>query len=141
MKTSIRSNKGFTLIEVIIASSILTIAVFWSYKLIWENTKIISNSSNYLQTNTLFPTIENCIENIWWDWFASKLVNDKYFLYLWADYNNCTLTNSWNTIDGIDYKIDMGIISTNLPNSIDFEIKIEWDWVKSATWIYKLVNK
>ena len=55
----------FTLIEVIIATWIITIAVFWVYKLISENTKIISNSTNYTQSILLFPVLEQCIENIW----------------------------------------------------------------------------
>ena len=55
-----KNNKAFTLIEVIVATGILMISVFWVYKLIWENAKLINNSDNYLQLNLLFSPLSSC---------------------------------------------------------------------------------
>jgi prepilin-type N-terminal cleavage/methylation domain-containing protein len=71
--------KAFTLIEVIIATTILSIAVFGVYKLIGENTKIIQNSDNYFKANSLLPSITNCIENIGFDTFKSIQQNNYNF--------------------------------------------------------------
>lgn len=54
--------KAFSLIEVVVATWILSIAVFWVYKMIWENNKIINNSNNFLNKTALFPVLETCIE-------------------------------------------------------------------------------
>ena len=127
-----KNKTAFTLIEVIIASAILSVTVFWVYKLIWENTKLINNSGNYLQLNNLFLNLEECIKN-----------KKSYFLSLssWATkkinfWNTSTWCVIWNStpvnIDNIDYYLESKITWT-WSNNIDFELKIEWDWV----WIEK----
>jgi len=60
-----KKNKiAFTLVEVVVATSILMVSVFGVYKLIGENMKLINNNDNYLQLHSLFPALESCIEKI-----------------------------------------------------------------------------
>jgi len=140
-KTGFRKS-GFTLIEVIIATSIITITVFWVYKLIWENTKIINKSWNILQSKYLFPLIEECIENLWivsfpwWVW-------TKYTFNLWNNslLNECKIGNSnILTIDNIDYILEWKVIDSWI-NYVELELSISSEEVKTMTWSYKLINK
>jgi prepilin-type N-terminal cleavage/methylation domain-containing protein len=120
--------KAFTLIEVIVASAILSITVFWVYKLIWENAKLINNSNNYLQLNSLFSVFEECIKN---KWYSNFLDNSTTKFNFWNNLIWCeTDSSTWVIIDNIEYfleaKIDYGNKKTDY---IDFELKIEWEWV------------
>lgn len=124
-----KNKKAFTLIEVIVASAILSITVFWVYKLIWENSKLMSNSENYLQLNTLFPVFEECIKNKWYSSFSDNSTTKFNF---WNNLNWCETWNSNSVIiDNIEYFLEAKIESWNKKsNYIDFELKIEWDWIE-----------
>lgn len=94
---------AFSLIEVIIATSIISITVFWIYKLISENTKIINNSWDYLQANSLFPIIEECLDNIWFENFWTW----TYVFTLSGWLNECS---TWSldeevNIDNLNYQL------------------------------------
>lgn len=91
--------KWFTLIEIIIATGILTVSVFWVFKLISENNKIIENSNNYLNSTLLINVAENCIEN--------TLINASRYISLWLDLKNCNMNSGEviNIIDWIEYTI------------------------------------
>ena len=93
------NKKWFTLIEVIIATGILTISVFWVYKLISENNKILEKSNNSLSISLLFPVLENCIEN--------KEVTVDWYYSLWENLNECNFSFNENEtiIDWISYII------------------------------------
>lgn len=138
----IKKNKNaFSLIEVIIATSIITISVFWIYKLIWENTKIINKSQNITNTYNLFPVMEECIKYLWYDSFT-KTIWREYYFQLWINLDICTnsLISTWITIDNIDYILKWEIIT--LPtNAIDWELSIESDWIKTITWSFLEINK
>ena len=134
-----KKNKWFSLIEVIVASSILSISVFGVYKLIWENTKIINNSSNSVQLNYFFPIIEECIANIWF-WNFSHTIWYEYDFNLWLNNNECsTWTLNKVNIDNIDYDIKWVIKDYQL-NYIDWELSIS-SWLSNTlTWKYILLN-
>lgn len=123
------NKKAFSLIEVIVATSILSIAVFWVYKMIGENSKIVINSNNYLNVSLLFPIIETCIESSW-------ITMSKY-IDLWSDYKSCTYSDSSviNKIDNIDY-ILFADMKNILSKSIVWEISISSDYTNTSTWIY-----
>lgn len=137
------NSKWFSLIEVVIATWIISITVFWVYRLIWENTKIINNSSNYLQVNSLFPVIENCIENKWFSSFSTYIKNDRINFTLWNTWllNECN--TSWSDkviIDHIEYDLSSTIINkTN--DYIDWELSVTSDNNETMTWYYKQIKK
>jgi len=132
--------KAFSLIEVIIAASILSVTVFWVYKLIWENSKLINNAWNYFQLNSLFPVLEECIKSKTFAWFASNSNWDTLKFNLWSNLNSCWI---WNTppvlIDNVDYYLEWKIINKTL-DFIDWELKISWDWVWTSTGTFKLLK-
>lgn len=114
-----KNKKAFSIIEIVIATWILTITAFWIYRLIWENNKIVINSNNFLAQNIV---LENSIECLKW-----KNFTDKKFLDFWEDLKSC---NIWNQekivkIDWIEYIISIETIEEN------WKIKIE----SSSAWI------
>ncbi len=137
----LNSNKWFSLIEVVIATWIISISVFWIYKLIWENTKIINNSSSYLQSNTLFPVLEECIEN---KVFAFDIpANTKKYFYLNGNnYYDCQLisADSWTTIDWLEYNLNAKVINSGIDYN-DWELTIKSEWIKTQTWFYMQIKK
>ena len=137
-----KNNYWFSLIEIIIATSIITITVFWTYKLIWENTKIINNSWEYLQVNSLFPTINECLKNHWYtnlSLFYND--NDEFYYNLWnsGTLNEC-IRHSWqyiNTIDNSDFIIKSTLIKeSTVPAFLKFIVEISSDNTKTLTWEY-----
>ena len=100
-----KSKKAFSIIEVVTASLILSIAVFWVFKLISENEKIINNSSNYNTANSLFLSFWECLNNI-----KPNISENKYL-----NLNNCNSSTSqtWITINNIYYNLSYSWIINN----------------------------
>jgi len=126
-----KNNKNaFWLLEIIVATSILTIAVFWVYKMIWENTKLINNSDNYTQMSSLFPSFENCINYLKIDWS----VWENYNFWFWNTWTWCFTWSSQKVIlDNMDYFLSWSIVWT-WTNYIDWKLKINnesvWEIIK-----------
>jgi len=108
----------------------LSIAVFWVYKMIGENSKIVINSNNYLNTSLLFPIIETCIDSNW-------ITTSKY-IDLWIDYKSCNYsdTNIINKIDNIDYVLFADMKDNTPSKSRIWEISVSSDYTATSTWIY-----
>jgi len=122
------TKKAFSLIEVIVAASILSIAVFGIYKLIWENTKIISNNDNYYISKTMFTNLEECINFIWFDSFKNSS-ETSYSFNFWNDLKWCyTWTSNQVLINNIDYKLSWEIVWT-WDDYINWKLSIFADWV------------
>ena len=134
-----KNKSAFSLIEVIIAASILSVTVFWVYKLIWENSKLINNSWNYLQLNTLFPTLQECIKSKWFSSYTQAIWTTLEFNF-WADLNGCWVWNSPTVIiDNIEYYLQ-ATIQDKTTEYIDWTIEIEWEWVWKETQNFKLIK-
>jgi len=102
------NNKWFSLIEVVIATWIITISVFWVYKLIWENTKIINISSNILQQNSLVWVLKECIRNIE---FWTYIIWQEHNFNLWANLDEClTWTINKVIVDNIEFELKWKIM-------------------------------
>lgn len=140
-----QSTKAFSLIEVIIAASILSIAIFWVYKLIGENTKLISNNDNYLQANYQLQNITKCIDYFWETIFDTGSTQE-YSINFGSGNTEC-LTGSYNTsfdftgvtIDGIEYSLFMKTSATG-SNYIDWEIGSFWEGVGKITTTYRQIQ-
>lgn len=131
--------KGFSLIEVLIATSIITITVFWLYRLIWENTKIINNSWNYLQVNSLFPVLQECIENIW-IWVFTWSTTTNYDFNFWPDLKTCEIwTDHSIIIDNLKYTLKWNI-TNSWSNFIDWELEINSEETNIFTRSYKQIK-
>ena len=133
----VKNKSAFTLIEVVIATSIITLTVFGAYKLIWENIKIINKSWNLQQTKALFPLLEECIENIWFNTFSLS----EYSFNFWIDNLGCSIWDSNDIIiDNIGYEIKWVIINSTI-DFIDWELSIKSSETKTLTWFYKQIKK
>jgi hypothetical protein len=117
------NKKAFSLIEVIIAAWILSMTFFWVYKLIWENSKIISNSYDYSTANTLFQPFKECIETNSWN---TLIIWNKTF-YIWLNWCNISNSITWITLNNIDYIL---YSSWKSDNSYDLIIKFNWQKLK-----------
>ncbi len=121
------SKKAFTLIEIIVATSILTIAVFWVFKLIWENNKIMSTSQNIKNSHFLLQPMSECLESIGISQLQSEW--NQIYIDLWVHKNKCSIWNS-NTfveLNNLDYQLLAEKKSYNW-DSIVWDLKIS-DWV------------
>ena len=96
-----KSKKAFSLIEIVIATGILSVTVFWIYKLIWENNKIITNSNIYLTQNQTFENARQCLK-----WVKNLPWN---YLDFWEDLKSCNFSSSEKItkIDWVEYSIFM----------------------------------
>ncbi len=135
-----KNNWWFSLIEVIIATWIISISVFWVYKLIGENTKIITNSWNYTQAYSLFPVTKECLNYIWIDWILNKTIWESYWIYLWNTSTWCVISNSWITIDNIDYYLT-AVITNTWVNFIDWKLNITSDQINMISSNFKQIKK
>jgi len=134
-----KNKKAFTLIEVVVATSILMISVFWVYKLIGENAKLINNNDNYLQLHSLFPTLKSCIDEIWY--YSTNVWDIKKYDF-WSDMLWCSksINNPLKVIlDNIEYNLSSKVLSWGI-DFIDFELKISGEGVWSYTGSYKLLK-
>lgn len=127
----IDNKKAFSLIEVVVSAIILSLTVFWVYKLIAENNKIINNSNNYLDANMLIANAISCIENMW----DSLITN--YSTQTWSFYFENTLT--WKCMTW-SYDSNFTFNSVKL-NNIDYylywKINSFWtDFVNWNIWVY-----
>ncbi len=126
----------FSLIEVVVASLILTISVFWVYKLIGENNKLLNNSDNFLDANLLIENTINCIENIWFENFKSSIFNNQ----TWSFYIENSLTwkcltwtynpnysFTWIKLNNKDYFL-YWIITGSWNNYLDWNLWVYSDW-------------
>jgi hypothetical protein len=91
------NKKAFSFTEVITSAIILSIAVFWVFKLIWENQKLINNSEKYKTATSLFTPFKECIKNI----YSTTTIKNTFYINL----NNCTseATETWIILDNIEY--------------------------------------
>ena len=124
MKKNTQNKKAFSIIEVLVASIILSISVFWVFKLIAENTKIINNSENYSQGVSLFIPFEECLNYLDFSKFLDKTIWKKYNFNFWINRNSCEIWNSNKiTIDNIDYELSWEI-TWSWPNYLKWELNI-----------------
>jgi hypothetical protein len=120
------NKKATTLIELIVAVSILTISVFWVYKLIWENYKIINNSNSSIKTNFLFIKARNCIKNLGLDSTSNIYIENN---------KTCQIWNKLTIIDNIEYEIKAEKKDNN-GNTTGWIITITSPYEWTLTWFY-----
>lgn len=123
-----KSNKWFSIIEVVVSSIILSLSVFWIYKLIAENNKILNNSNNYLDANILITNISNCIENIWFD----TLKASNFDTQTWSFYFENSLT--WKCMTWT-FNTNYAFSWVKL-NWLDYYLywKIKTEWTNNLIW-------
>ncbi len=107
----------FTLIEVLVATSILSLSIFGIYKLIGENMRLIGNSSALSTAALLLNNGKECVKSFWYDAFWNSwkygvdFWNDNLWCFTWSYSSDYSFT--WVTIDSKKYYISAEILSTS----------------------------
>ncbi len=100
-----KNTYGFTLLEIMVASMILSIGVFGIYKMMSSNNLLLSDWNTKQEALSLFTPFTNCLENIWYDSLSGSFDSwNSFSLNFWEDNLSC-LTGStapWeDTISGV----------------------------------------
>lgn len=111
------SKKGFSIIEAIVSTIILTIWVFWIYKLIWNNMNLLSNNETYITMLTLWKNFKECSKYFWYNNLSSYSSWDLFSVNFWVDNNWCFTWSydndfyfSWVTFDNKEFFLYWKII-------------------------------
>ncbi|NUJ97914.1 type II secretion system protein [Candidatus Gracilibacteria bacterium] len=67
-----KKKKAFSLIEIIVATSVISMTIFGVYTLIAQNGKLIQNSGSYLQGEILIGNIKECINFLGFNTFKGN---------------------------------------------------------------------
>lgn len=109
-----KNTPWFTLIEVLVATSILSLSIFGIYKLIGENMRLIGNSSALSTAALLLNDEKECIKSFWYDAFWNSW---KYSISFWDDNGSCATWSyvtdysfSWVDIDSKRYFLSAEIL-------------------------------
>lgn len=146
-----KNSKGwFSLVEIIVATIVLTVWVFWIYKLFWNNISILSNNDNYLNQINLQTPFRECVKNIWYTNFTSSYsVGNSFSVNFWSDNMWCFTWSystwysfSWINIDWVDYFLYWTLTSTDSKKvTLDLNIYNESLWELYASWSqYRIMN-
>jgi hypothetical protein len=120
--------QAFSIIEIIISATILTVGVFWVYKLIGNNMNYIANNENFLQLNMIYSPMRECIKSIGytklsnsynsWNIFSVNFWND--FMWCYTGSYNGNYNFTWVVIDNNEYYLFWKVIEEE-----STEIKLE----------------
>ncbi len=119
-----KNKKAFSLVELIIATVVLTIGVFWVSALLTNTQNNINNVAEFSKKETLFYSVFECFKS---KKSFSDLNNwETYSVDFWTNLKWCNVILNWNTkttINGLDYYFKAEII------------KKSWNQVKAKIFI------
>lgn len=121
----------FSIIEIIISTVILTMWVFWVYKLIGNNMSYISNNENLLQQNLLYAPMRECIKSIGYDTLSGSYNSwDSFSINFWDNQMWCFTGSydanydfTWVVVDNQEYFL-YGKINSKSATRIKLELNI-----------------
>lgn len=138
-----KTNKAFSLIEIIISTIILTIWVFGVYKLMWNNINLLSNSETYKEANSLYFPFKECLKSFWydnlssynsWETFWVNFKENNMWCATWSYNNNFDF--SWVTIQNKNYYLYSEVIQKD---AINLKLKInifnDTTWFLFKSWV------
>lgn len=129
------TNKNwFSLIEVVVATSILTIWVFSIYKLIWNNLNLISNANTQKTIHIIEKSLIECLKYFNVDTLSwSYNINYKFSINFWDDLNSCLTWSydsnynfSWVLLNNKEF-FNVLYIEKKEDNNIKINYEIIWD--------------
>lgn len=123
------SKKAFSILEVLIASLVLSVTVFWVYKLIGENSRLIGNKDIFTQKNILLLNAQKCLNYWGFSELKNAAINDM-SINFGANNSSC-FTGTYNTdysFPSVNMNATNYYISAQITNS--WATFIDWDiWV------------
>lgn len=123
----------FTIIEVIIAASILWITVFWILNLINFNTNQTSIFYKEKLKNDIFLNTKECVKKIWYNFFENNIWT-WISINFW-DNNNACIT--WSYDDNLNFT--WIVLKSFLKDEEVWEDEF-WNYVISGTWWDNYIN-
>lgn len=131
------NKSGFSLVEIMIATVILTIWLFGIYKLIWNNMAIVWNNWTLNTQKMMSYNFEQCLSSLWYDrfkeldeWVSFSMnfwdIDDDYKKCIVGDYNN-TLDFTPVVVDGTEYYLYGTRINDKTSESIEIKYSVYVD--------------
>lgn len=120
------NKSGFTLVEVLVASLILSVVVFWILRLV--NNDVIQ-TSNLEKNNEMYLIYNNsleCIKSFWYNYLSSNTSTQS--INFWSNWDNC-LTWSYNT----NFTFSWIELKTFFDN-MEWWSSFYWSYFKTSTW-------
>ncbi len=121
-KLYLKNKKAFSLVELIIATVILTIGVFWISALLTNTQNNINNIQEYSKKEALFYSVFECFKSE--KNFFNLNNSEKYWVNFWTNLTDCNIILNWITktvINGLDYYFKAEIIEKT---SNEIKVKI-----------------
>lgn len=136
--------KWFSLIEIVVATSILIIWVFGVYKMIWNNLNLISNLNTKRTSHIIEKSLIECIKYFWVDTLSwSYSTNEKFSINFWENLNWCFTWNydtsynfSWVLLNNKEF-FNILYINKKETGSININYEITWEITLKNTLILK----
>ncbi len=123
-------NTWFSLIEIIISTVILTIWIFWIYKLIGNNMAMLGNTQQRTTMKTLETNMRECINYFSFDSFNNYDTWSHFSIHFWNDNLWCFMGSynkdyyfTWVTIDNNDFYLYGNIIEKS-SSKINFKLNV-----------------
>lgn len=93
-----KNSYWFSIIEIIISTVILTVWVFWVYKLIGNNMNHISNNENLVTLYNNYIPLRECIKSNGYSSLATTYNSgDTFTVHFWTDNMWCNIVNNFDT--------------------------------------------
>lgn len=122
----INNTHAFSLIEVIVATGIITTTLFWVYKLIGENVKISEHYDKNIHSSVLMKNTKNCLANLGFNYFDIQS-ETTFQVSLWNNGELCNTTSlTPSIVNDISYNISINQSIKNT-DSIIWDINISGD--------------
>lgn len=121
-----QNKSGFTLVEVLVASLILSVVVFGILRLVNNDTKQASNLDKNTESYQIFNNSLECIKSFWYNYLSSNTATQS--LNFWSNWDNC-LTWSYDsnyTFSWIEMK--------SYFDKKQWWSNIYWSYFKTSTW-------
>jgi Tfp pilus assembly protein PilV len=98
-----KNKKAFSLVELIIATIVLTIGVFWVSALLTNTQNNINNVENFSKKETLFYSVFECFKSE--KDFSNSTDWATFYVNFWTDLKECDVnsTKTATTINNLDY--------------------------------------
>ncbi|EKE26260.1 MAG: hypothetical protein ACD_4C00353G0002 [uncultured bacterium (gcode 4)] len=139
----LNNKSGFTIIEVLMATLILWLTVFWILKLTNNNSLQVNNLNKQADMSLIFWNTKECMKSIWYNYFNSTIWI-TWSINFWIDNNWCytwsydsSLSFSWINIKWQDEYWSYYITSTWWTNYLDV-VNIVSDWWSENSYDFKM---
>lgn len=140
-----KNPSGFTLLEVMIAASILTIWVFGIYKMISSNMLLLANAEQKQEMTRLFDPFSECLSHIWYDSLSGSFASETILSFNFWEKNLDCMIGNYSTdysFSGVTSgKNEYFLFARKLPESDSTKLMLEANIYSPTFWEYSQSGK